>query len=220
MADMALESFRVSTVLPVSARRLYDAWLDAEEHAGFTGGAASVEARVGGKHTAWDGYIEGKILDLVDGERIVQSWRTAEFPRGAPDSRIEVLLREVETGTEIAIVHIDIPEGQGARYQSGWVEHYFDPMRDYFARGGAAASKPATSSAKSAARMAPKPKKSPPKKTAATAKKNSTQKKSAKKVVKAKSAAKKKSASKKKSAPKKTAVAKKAPAKKKTKKKR
>jgi uncharacterized protein YndB with AHSA1/START domain len=214
MADMALESFRVSTVLPVSARRLYDAWLDAEEHAGFTGGAASVEARVGGKHTAWDGYIEGKILDLVDGERIVQSWRTAEFPRGAPDSRIEVLLREVETGTEIAIVHIDIPEGQGARYQSGWVEHYFDPMRDYFARGGAAASKPATSSAKSAARMAPKPKKSPPKKTAATAKKNSTQKKSAKKVVKAKSAAKKKSA------PKKTAVAKKAPAKKKTKKKR
>ncbi len=46
MAHMALESFRVSTVLPVSARRLYDAWLDAEEHAGFTGGAALVDARI------------------------------------------------------------------------------------------------------------------------------------------------------------------------------
>ena len=192
MADMALESFRVSTVFPVSRRRLYDAWLDAEEHAGFTGGAASVDARVGGKHTAWDGYIQGKILDLVDGQRIVQSWRTAEFPKGAADSRIEVLLREVETGTEIAIVHIDIPEGQGARYQSGWVENYFDPMRDYFAQGGAAAAKPKSASAKGGAKKAAKTKKptkakassskkSAPKKGAPPVKKKTASQKSAKK---------------------------------------
>jgi uncharacterized protein YndB with AHSA1/START domain len=210
MADMALESFRVSTVLPVSARRLYEAWLDAEEHAGFTGGAASVDARIGGKHTAWDGYIEGKILDLVDGERIVQSWRTAEFPKEAPDSRIEVLLREVQTGTEIAIVHIDIPEGQGARYQSGWVEHYFDPMRVYFARGGAAAAKPAKSTKpakKTAVKAAPKKAAPKPKKSVA--------KKSVKKTAKPKRAAAKKPVAKKKPAPKKKAAAKKAPAKKK-----
>jgi uncharacterized protein YndB with AHSA1/START domain len=194
MADMALESFRVSTVFPVSARRLYDAWLDADEHAGFTGGAASVDARVGGKHTAWDGYIQGKILDLVDGQRIVQSWRTAEFPKAAPDSRIEVLLREVATGTEIAIVHIDIPEGQGARYQSGWVENYFDPMRDYFARGDAAAAKPKRASAKGGAANAAKtkkptkatarsPKKGAPKKAAPPVKKKTAPKKSAKKTA-------------------------------------
>jgi uncharacterized protein YndB with AHSA1/START domain len=214
---MALESFRVSTVLPVSARRLYDAWLDADEHAGFTGGVASVEARVGGKHTAWDGYIVGKILDLVDGERIVQSWRTAEFPKGAPDSRIEVLLREVQTGTEIAIVHIDIPEGQGARYQSGWVEHYFDPMRDYFARGDAATVKPAKSTAKSAPKgaaakakkTATKAKKAAPKKAAPKSKAKAVPKKAAKKAPRAKPSPKNKIAAKKKPAAKKALAKKK-----------
>ncbi len=106
-----------------------------------------------------------------------------------------MLLREVQTGTEIAIVHIDIPEGQGARYQSGWVEHYFDLMRDYFARGGAAAAKPATPAkmpAKAVPKAKAKPKKSAPKKAAPAAKKKSAPKKSARKAVKAKSVAKKK----------------------------
>ena len=60
-----MESIEVAAEFKVSPKRLYEAWLDGKQHSAFTGGAeASVEARVGGEHTAWDGYIWGKIVTL------------------------------------------------------------------------------------------------------------------------------------------------------------
>ena len=55
----------------------------AEEHAAFTGAKATCDARVGGIFTAYDGYISGRIVELETGERIVQEWRTTEWPPGA-----------------------------------------------------------------------------------------------------------------------------------------
>ena len=130
-----LESVEVSTVLPVSARRLYEAWLDGTEHAAFTGGAAATcEPFVGGSFTAWDGYIDGTNLELEPYRRIVQSWRSSEFPEGSVPSRLEVLLEEVEGGTRLTLRHEDIPAGQGASYRYGWLEYYFKPMAEYYGK--------------------------------------------------------------------------------------
>ena len=128
------ESIQVSAVLPASPQRIYKAWLSGKEHSAMTGGKATVDPKIGGRHTAWDGYIEGVMLELEPGRRIVQSWRSSEFPADAPNSRLEVLLEKVEGGTQVTLNHSDIPDGQGAGYQSGWVENYFEPMRAYFAR--------------------------------------------------------------------------------------
>jgi uncharacterized protein YndB with AHSA1/START domain len=131
---MALESIRVSAVIPATPDRIYEAWLDAEQHSAFTGGRATIEPGVGGRHTAWDGYIEGETLELDPGRRIVQSWRSLDFPAGASPSRLEVLLAETAGGTELTLVHTEIPEGQGEQYETGWVDHYFKPMAQYFSR--------------------------------------------------------------------------------------
>lgn len=128
-----MDSFEVSAVLPASPEQVYQAWLDAEEHSAFTGGEAEVEAFVGGKFSAWDGYIEGRTLELEPGRRIVQAWRTTEFPPNARDSRLEVLLAKTRGGTRITLKHSNIPIGQGKEYEQGWEEHYFAPMKVYFA---------------------------------------------------------------------------------------
>ncbi len=128
------EAIQVSTVLPARPERIYKAWLDSKEHSAFTGGEATVDPSVGGRHTAWNGYIEGVTLELEPPRRIVQSWRSTEFPAGAPDSRLEVLLEKVKRGTRVTLNHSDIPAGQGEQYKVGWVESYFDPMRVYFTR--------------------------------------------------------------------------------------
>jgi uncharacterized protein YndB with AHSA1/START domain len=127
------EKLRMSTILPVEPQRVYQAWLDGREHAAFTGSAAEVDARVGGRFTAWDGYIEGSNLELEPGRRIVQSWRTTEFPEASPDSRLEVLLEEVPEGTRLTLSHGEIPDGQAEGYRQGWEDYYFSPMREYFA---------------------------------------------------------------------------------------
>lgn len=145
---MKTESIRVSSVIPASPERVYAAWLDSREHSRMTGGKATVVARPGGRHTAWDGYIEGRTIALSRGRRIVQDWRTTEFPAAAPDSKLELLFSPAPGGTRISIVHTNIPAGQGERYRAGWQSHYFAPMLRYFAAQQSAPGKRTTSKAK------------------------------------------------------------------------
>jgi activator of HSP90 ATPase len=126
------EKIRVSAVIPAKRAKLYDAWLDSKEHTAFTGAHARVEPRVGGKFSAWDGYITGETLRLKRGKRIVQSWKTTDFPEGSPDSLLVVLFEDTPTGTRIVLEHSDIPEGQGKGYRAGWKDYYFAPMKQYF----------------------------------------------------------------------------------------
>ncbi len=98
----------------------------------MTGSEATVEPRINGRFTAWDGYIEGTTVELEPNKRIVQKWRTSDFPPNCPDSKIEIILEEVENGTRLTLIHSDIPEGQSDEYKKGWKEFYFDPMTRYF----------------------------------------------------------------------------------------
>lgn len=130
---MGLERIRrVSPVMPVTPRRIYDAWLSSEEHSAFTGSPADVSSRKGGKFTAHRGYIEGTNVELEKGTRIVQTWRTRDFPEGAEDSQLEITFLQSESGTRVVINHGGIPEGQGERYHAGWGKNYFKPMSRYF----------------------------------------------------------------------------------------
>jgi uncharacterized protein YndB with AHSA1/START domain len=129
-----LEQIEVTTFLPAAPERIYEAWLDGAAHGAFTGAAATCEPWVGGKFTAWDGYITGTTVELAPNRRIVQTWRTTEFAAESPDSRLEVLLEEAKGGAVITLRHSGIPEGQGASYSDGWEQNYFVPMREYFAR--------------------------------------------------------------------------------------
>jgi activator of HSP90 ATPase len=128
---MAYE-FTISAVLPATPQAVYDAWMSSQAHGDMTGGAAQIDPRVGGKFTAWDGYISGTTLTLEPGRRIVQSWRTSEFAAADNDSELEVLLEADPAGTNITLHHSKIPDGQSG-YEQGWVDNYFDPMRAYFA---------------------------------------------------------------------------------------
>jgi activator of HSP90 ATPase len=130
------DSFEISTVLSTTPQRVYTAWLSSDEHIAMTGGAAQIDPTVGGKFNAWDGYITGTTLELEPQRRIVQSWRTTEFPDDAPDSRLEIVLEAVAGGTQLTLKHSHIPTGQGASYESGWVENYFEPMRTHFSKSG------------------------------------------------------------------------------------
>jgi hypothetical protein len=131
---MKKEALRVSTMVPTAPTTLYLAWLNAEQHSAMTGGAAKIDPQVGGKFTALNGYVSGKLVILDLGRRLVMSWRTTDFPREAPDSRVEVHFEALGGSTRLTILHTDIPEGQSERYREGWNEKYFTPMRTFFSK--------------------------------------------------------------------------------------
>jgi uncharacterized protein YndB with AHSA1/START domain len=125
-------AFTVSTLLPADPEKVFRAWVSTEGHTAMTGSPAKVTPRVGGKFTAWDGYITGKTLELKPYSRIVQAWRTSEFAEEDADSRIEVLIEPAKGGAKLILRHSNIPKGQADSYESGWEESYFVPMREYF----------------------------------------------------------------------------------------
>jgi activator of HSP90 ATPase len=87
---------------------------------------------VGGKFSAWDGYITGKNVELEKGKKIVQEWKTTEWPKGYDTSKLELTLKKVKNGTEITMIHSNVPEEQATELTEGWNQFYWTPLRDYF----------------------------------------------------------------------------------------
>jgi len=124
--------FTLSEIIPAKPSEIYEAWLSSEGHTAMTDSPAKVDGNVGGKFSAWEGYIFGTTLELTLNQRIIQTWRTSEFPDDAPDSHLEVLLEEVAQGTKVKLIHRDMPEDQVDSYRQGWEDFYFRPMKEYF----------------------------------------------------------------------------------------
>jgi uncharacterized protein YndB with AHSA1/START domain len=124
--------FTLTTTIPASAEEIYEAWLDSLGHSEMTGGEANMSDQVGAEVSAWDGYISGRNLELVPGERIVQSWRTIEFDDAHEDSVITVVLQEIGEGTLLTLEHSNVPDEQRSYEEGGWQSKYFEPMVAYF----------------------------------------------------------------------------------------
>jgi activator of HSP90 ATPase len=118
----------------VPPAKLFAAWLSTKEHSAFTGSPAKISAKAGGKFTAWDGYISGTTIQVVKDKKIVQKWRTTEFPDESPDSLVIIEFEKVKDGTKFILTHQEIPQGQAQEYKKGWDDFYFKPMRNYFSK--------------------------------------------------------------------------------------
>ncbi|UCE11710.1 MAG: SRPBCC domain-containing protein [Candidatus Thorarchaeota archaeon] len=126
------ERLEISEIFATDPEDIYEAWLDGEKHGKMTGSNAKIEPSIDGKFTTWDGYISGSTIAMEPGRRILQKWRTTDFPDESPDSTLEIILERVDEGTKITLIHTEIPEGQAADYEEGWKEFYFEPMHRYF----------------------------------------------------------------------------------------
>jgi activator of HSP90 ATPase len=131
---MEVTTIEDKAVIPATPEEVYGAFLDPKKHAAFTGSKATGSPKVGGKFTSWDGYISGKNLELEKGKKIVQEWVTTEWPEGYPPSRLELTFKKVKGGTEISMVHSNVPAEQAEEYAQGWKDFYWKLLVKYFSR--------------------------------------------------------------------------------------
>jgi len=171
--------FTLTAVIPATPQEIYDAWLDSRAHSEMTGGKAVISDEIDAEFSAWDDYITGRNLELVPGERIVQSWRTAEFTDAHDDSTITVTLEAVDGGTLVTLEHTNVPDDHTSYERGGWHEHYFEPMKAHFAKRGRGAKK-AKAGKTTAGRAKPKAAVKPAAKVAKAAKGRSKPKAKAK----------------------------------------
>ena len=117
--------------LPAAPDRLFDMYLDAGEHAAFTGLPVTIEPHAGGVFRAFDGKLSGKILHLEPKTLIVQTWRSVNWPLTVMDSVLTLSFWPENNGARIELVHINIPEEDFAGVSQGWGKYYWTPWHDY-----------------------------------------------------------------------------------------
>lgn len=130
----AVKTITQTVVVAATPDQVYDAFVTPRKHAAFTKSPATGSSKVGGKFTAWGGYISGVHRELVRGKKIVQDWRTTEWPAGAADSRVQFSFKAVKGGTQVRMVHSKVPAEQADSYRQGWIDFYWNPLNAYFSK--------------------------------------------------------------------------------------
>ena len=110
--------------------RIYEILMDSKLHSKFTGDVAKMSKKVGGKFSGFSGYITGKNLILERGKKIVQAWRSSEWPRGYM-SEVTYLLKPAKGGTKLMFTHKGVPANDYKDKVSGWKEFYWKPLKKF-----------------------------------------------------------------------------------------
>ena len=134
---MKTRTIRQTVTLPAPPHIVFKALADSKQHSAFTGSKAKIPKRAGGRMSAYGGYISGKVLGLWPGTGLLQTWRTTEWPKGAPVSRLEIRLAPSGKGTRLTMIHSEVPASRAAGLTSGWKAYYWAPLRRYLKRRSA-----------------------------------------------------------------------------------
>jgi uncharacterized protein YndB with AHSA1/START domain len=126
-----------TVTLPASPRSLYSMYLDAEQHAAFTGGGeVRISPTPGTEWSAFGGRIHGRMLALSPDRLIVQSWRSFEWQEEDLDSVLVLTFWPEAAGGRVELTQANVPDSLHQNLMAGWPTRYWDPWRAYLERGG------------------------------------------------------------------------------------
>jgi activator of HSP90 ATPase len=115
--------------LPAPRARVYEALTTAAEFSRMSGGApAELSAKAGDEFSLFGGMIQGRNVECVAGERLVQAWRAKTWDAGVY-SIVRFELDEAGKGTKLRLVHSGFPDGQAEHLSKGWEANYLEPLK-------------------------------------------------------------------------------------------
>jgi activator of HSP90 ATPase len=89
--------------------------------------ATRIASQPGGAFVLFGGYITGRHVEMVRGERLVQAWRTGSWSAGHY-SIVTFTLAPASAGCHLRFDHRGFPPGEGASLAYGWRVHYWEPL--------------------------------------------------------------------------------------------
>jgi activator of HSP90 ATPase len=126
---MNTKTIRQSVTFRATPHDVYEIIMDPKKHSKLIGSRASIDNKVGGKFSVYDGDIEGVNLELVPDQKIVQSWRYSDWPAGHY-STATFALKKVSRGTQLTFTQTGVPEERYEDVAQGWHDYYWTPMKE------------------------------------------------------------------------------------------
>jgi uncharacterized protein YndB with AHSA1/START domain len=131
------DALREETLVAAAPQQVFELLTNGSQFAAATGMPAEITDREGDAFSAFGGRVEGRQIELVPGERVVQAWRfgTAHPSPWAPGaySTVRFALEPDGAGTRLVIDHTGIPAEWLEHIASGYPTFYREPIVAYFA---------------------------------------------------------------------------------------
>jgi activator of HSP90 ATPase len=115
-----------------SPERFYQAILNAKHFTEFSGMPATIDPSAGGAFSMFGGLIQGRNIELVPNQRIVQAWRPASWAPGVY-SMVHFEFKPAGAGTSLTFDHAGFASGLYDHLDWGWKNRYWGPLKKYFA---------------------------------------------------------------------------------------
>jgi len=126
------KAFTITHVLYAPPTKVFQAITRPETIIEWSGEAAVIELAPGGKFEMFDGWVRGTMIDVKPEAFLSFSWKPAEWGPKTKPSIVEMRFARHAAGTEITILHKDLPdEKEAASHQSGWIDHVLEPLNDF-----------------------------------------------------------------------------------------
>jgi activator of HSP90 ATPase len=129
-------SIHQEAVIKASPEQIYEYLTSGEIFGAATEMPAQMSDRVGEPFSLFGGRVEGRQIELVPGERVVQAWR---FGSAHPDawepgmySIVRFTVRREGDATRLVIDHTGIPSEWEDHIDSGYPTFYEVPLKRHF----------------------------------------------------------------------------------------
>jgi uncharacterized protein YndB with AHSA1/START domain len=123
---------RQEATFPAAPERVYELLTNGVKLGEVTGRPGKGGGSAGAYFSLFDEWLEGRQIELVPGERVVQAWRFTEWDPGVYSIVRFTLTREGE-GTRLTVDQDGYPAELHEHLATNWRPFYFDPMTKHFA---------------------------------------------------------------------------------------
>ena len=122
-------SFSQSVIIKAKRSLIYEALTNGTKFSKFTEAPAEISPTPGTAFSAYEGYLNGFVIDTKKSEYIVQAWRTQEWAPGDFSLLRISLSDEGSNSTRIDIYHYGIPDNHESSNEKVWNEFYWSKLK-------------------------------------------------------------------------------------------
>jgi activator of HSP90 ATPase len=124
-----MKDFKKYFIIPAEPEEVYTALTNSFTIELWSGYSAIMDSNVGTEFSLWDGDITGKNIEIVENKKVVQEWY---FGDQTEESIVTINIFENKKGTQVELIHKNIPDEDYENIVVGWNEYYFGAIKTFF----------------------------------------------------------------------------------------
>lgn len=124
-----MKDFKKYYIIPAELEDVYTALTNPFTIELWSGYPAIMDENIGTEFSLWEGDIVGKNLEIEKNKKIVQQWY---FGDQSEESIVTIKLFPDKKGTQVELIHKNIPDEDFENIKEGWNEYYFGSIKKFY----------------------------------------------------------------------------------------